>query len=382
MKFIENRTTYTELNSLLESRLYFSNDLRNKLEKIGDEVSKELLNLEFNDSGESLSFIDIDQKNDKLFSFSRMDKLDDKGFKFFGVGIEDMEEPHIKSFWDAKSQGLINDDFKKEFDKSRSNIKIGKFINKILLNKFSDSQIETFVNSMKALNSDKGNKFEIVDGEKIIDYYLCDVEDGNLGNSCMQGEKRVNRDFFNLYSENKSCQLLVLLDKDNNLLGRALIWKTTDEFDGGKFDYYMDQIYPVHDKYYHTFKNHAEENGWAIRAKTGVANSTDIIYDGNYYNNQRMSVNIEVIPERFPYMDTFKVLDIDKKKLYNFDTDNSEHLWLEETDGSADTSRIQVDLGRRKGEYHIVNDVVTTKNGWVHKDDVVKLKSGYRIITK
>lgn len=377
MKFIENRQTYKDFNLLLESKFYISNSLRKRLEEIGDGISKELLNLEFKDTGKDLTFIDIDLENDKLFTFSRMDKLKSTNKKFFGKNIDNLERPHLQSFWKAKKNDLLDKDFEKSFQKSRNAIKIGKFINKILPNKFSDSEIESFVNSIKGINAQQKTEFKIVDGEKIIDYYLCDVKDGSLGNSCMQREDRVKREFFELYSKNKSCRLLVLLGEDGSFLGRSLIWEIDDFIDGRDtedFDYYMDKVYVAHDKYYKTFWDYADKKGWGRRADTSIFNTTRVNFRGEV-NKIKMSIKVDHIPERFPYMDTFKCLDFEEMELYNFDTKDNEDLWLEETDGSVYTTSVRADVGSHKGKYIRLQDAVSVEDGYIHVDD---LKEKYR----
>src|SRR5690606_25207707 len=71
----------------------------------------------------------------------------------------------------------------------RSEIKIGKFINKLFNKEFSDKEIEDFVNLFKSEMKKKTEVFEIVEGDDIEYWYNCDNylnKKGNLGNSCMR----------------------------------------------------------------------------------------------------------------------------------------------------------------------------------------------------
>lgn len=141
------------------------------------------------------------------------------------------------------------------YHRSRTNIRIGRLIKKIFIDKFTDSQIEKFVNQYSAL-CDGGLKFETYNGRGIkVGYesrrYTNDGQTANpLLNSCMND----HLDVIDFYS---GCpvSLLVLVDDENIIYGRALVW----EFDGGVF---MDRVYVANDSDYYKFIGHASKNGW------------------------------------------------------------------------------------------------------------------------
>ena len=148
---------------------------------------------------------------------------------------------------------------------NRVEVKIGKLIKK-LNNKLSDKQIEDFVNKYKAIYRNRNNnKLSIVSGKDIKHWYNQDnyqhtpddrsrVGLGTLGKSCM----RHGTDLFDLYAENPEvCSLLILqTEDDKTIIGRALVWQTTDGV-------YMDRIYTHFDSDIHVFRAYADQHGWS-----------------------------------------------------------------------------------------------------------------------
>lgn len=165
-------------------------------------------------------------------------------------------------------------DISKLWTSNRNKVKIGRFARSILrVNdiKFTDKEIEEFVNSYKSeieLLNNAFMKFEIVEGDLIAKYYNQRTyylpSNGTLGNSCM---KNVPDDFFYIYSQNPDRVKMIILYNDlgsisngkyrsDHIQGRALLWKT----DQG--DMIVDRIYTNFDKDVDLFKKFAENNGW------------------------------------------------------------------------------------------------------------------------
>jgi len=109
--------------------------------------------------------------------------------------------------------------------KSRNSLKLGRFINRLFPNVYKDKEVEEFVNNYKAGLEKLSEHFELVEGADIGKWYHIDTykkESGHLGSSCMN---RAPSSYFEIYMENpKQCRMLILVE-DNELVGRAILWK-------------------------------------------------------------------------------------------------------------------------------------------------------------
>jgi hypothetical protein len=195
----------------------------------------------------------------------------------------------------------------------RSEVKLGRFINKLvdiysksdaLKNSdnsydevpffdFKASDIEKFVNAYTAkvlFEQNALDRFKVVSGEEIRKWYdeknYSNINGGGqLNNSCMRFSRC--RKYFDIYVENpKVCQLLILMDgTDKKILGRALLWKTDND---GNF---MDRVYTEKDNYMKLFKQWGEQNNYKMKS-----------YD---YRGQEVIVKVKPkLYSSYPYMDT------------------------------------------------------------------------------
>jgi len=176
----------------------------------------------------------------------------------------------------------------------RQEMKIGRMINPYLKH-----NLENIVNKFKTeqkILSGNFDMFRIVEGEEIKHWY--DGKNylyggGQLNNSCM---RNVNSDRFNLYSKNpKVCKLLILVDeRTNKLMGRALLWKTKD-------GWYLDRVYTRNDSDMILYNLFAQHKGYST-----FGNRDD--------RNNKMSVQLNYYPswlgKKNPYMDTFKYFNV------------------------------------------------------------------------
>jgi len=189
--------------------------------------------------------------------------------------------------------------------KYRQSSKIGRIFKK-LNDKLTDQQIENFVHEYKAtwkiIKGDVGDKLKIVSGKEIPYWYLVDKYvpgNGTLNNSCMRypsTQERVN--FYSRFPEKIS--MAILLDDNDKLLARALIWKL-DEPEGVIF---MDRIYFVKICHSKILENYAHKNN--IKTKT----------EGWNLRN-KMTVNLSYnTGEPMPYLDSFR-WDQSTNKLVN-----------------------------------------------------------------
>lgn len=155
------------------------------------------------------------------------------------------------------------------FNKNRQEIRTGRAI-RILLNangvKFSDAEIEKFVNGFKGILSIMNNvfaRFEEVKGDDLGFWYhrknYLDKERGTLASSC-QAVGRL--DWLEIYIKNpQTVSCLILRSEENwdKIVGRALIWNLDD---GSRL---MDYIYTTKDSDVKVFKEYAKNKGWHIR---------------------------------------------------------------------------------------------------------------------
>jgi len=127
----------------------------------------------------------------------------------------------------------------------KDTIKIGRAVRKIFSDKdisCTDRELDEFVNLYKAHFIDKSKiHYDIVTGEKIRYWYLDTNYNklavySSLGKSCMA--YLGTQPFLDLYVENPEvCSMAIMVDTENKLLARALIWKDIDGV------YQIDRIY-------------------------------------------------------------------------------------------------------------------------------------------
>ena len=214
-------------------------------------------------------------------------------------------------YTNASTEGLLsyikNNKFLPDSDfwyLSKTEIKIGRLIRKLFGSKFTDSQVEEFVNKFKSFKDDS-MRFEIWKGREIKKAYSThnypdssEYKDTTLFNSCMNDML----DYIDFYSY-CDVSVLVLLDTDNKIYARALVWKDTE----GRT--VMDRVYYIFDKDYYKYVRYANDNSWYYKSKN-TSGSSDYIKDG-----VKCKLESEVkIPDvedyiksygEFPYMDTY-----------------------------------------------------------------------------
>ena len=219
------------------------------------------------------------------------------------------------NIYNSLSDGYFNLEIDKGVRTIKQPFKIGKSL-KLLVPDIPNHILSKISASLQSLQE---NKITLIEGEEITKYYRSsDIDDsGTLGSSCMQGKPRR---YFDLYEKNKNVKLAILLDDDEGiLLGRALLWNTNN-------GWVMDRIYYSSDSYEYTFIDWARTNNYLTT---------------NDLDSKTLYVDLEFIPEYFPYLDNFKYLSINKKQLCNFEmfdrTDQVIHL--NSTDGIFEVVR-------------------------------------------
>jgi hypothetical protein len=196
----------------------------------------------------------------------------------------------------------------------------GVVVSKILKS-VTMKDLEVFANVFKAAASVVTFDFKVVSGESIRHWYHEGSYARNVGGSlyasCMKHS--VCQDFLDLYVQNDDViSMLVMVDKNNMLLGRALLWEFDDIAGSGKVKL-MDRIYSANDEDlpYH-FKMWAQENGYLFKPVQKWNNSLDFVENGQTVK-KRFSLKLNNFQyEKYPYLDTFKFLNTRSGIVSNF----------------------------------------------------------------
>lgn len=267
------------------------------------------------------------------------------------------------------------------YSKNRTTIKIGRLIRKLFGTKFSDVEVEKFVNQYKSSLDSKITHFDIWEGSRISQgykskNYTYDGASSNpLLNSCMNDEIHLV-DFYRYVP----VKLLVMINSEEHIFGRALIWKT----DRGLF---MDRIYCAFDSDYYKFIDYAKSNNIIYKSENKSGPNVEYVKDGKVswfpmiislkfnideYSKEEFTGKVRDIP----YMDTF--IYGQKNRLSNFEPLDSKYYVLTDTDGepvevipqyTVDGQRIETD---DLDNYEWSN----TQNGWVYR------RSGYYVASE
>ena len=239
--------------------------------------------------------------------------------------------------------------------KGRQSGKYGKILRKVLVEqvprfKINDSELEQLVNHLKAC-ADNG-EFQIVSGEDIQYWYdgdrYAEYEDtGTLGQSCM----RHDISYMELYAKNPDVCEMVILVKDEQLYGRALLWE-------GKW---MDRIYGS-DSTITAFKAYAKRKGFHAKSAQNSDNYDRWINPetGEEYC-QNITINLDTDCDYYPYADTFFFIDIEGGMISNSEIGDGSQL--RSTDG---------DLQYENRIYDEIDD------RYIHSEDAVYMDyTGY-----
>ena len=195
----------------------------------------------------------------------------------------------------------------------RFQAKPGAFLSKVFRS-ISSRDIEKFSNAFISQVRKPKFSFEVVSGDIIKDYYHFEsyaAENGSLGASCMKHD--ACQKFLDIYTKNPDMvKMLVMLAPGGSLLGRALLWN----FDSYKI---MDRIYTVSDEMLQLyFKQWADKNAYLYKREQNWFMTCN--FEGN---GKHQELKLEVkLPnwsfDYYPYMDTFKFINIRTGTLYNY----------------------------------------------------------------
>ncbi len=175
----------------------------------------------------------------------------------------------------------------------------------------TDADIEKFVNEyvsyVKYSKADETSIIKEVKGEDIRKWYNREnyqSDIGKLGNSCMSHEDC--GEYFDIYTNNTdSVSLLILNNKNDKLVGRALLWK----LDSGEF--FMDRVYTSNDSDDNIFINYAIEKGYLYR--NTPSSGFKYFINSKEIDPGTISVTLdEAYFDSYPFMDTLCYLNGDQ----------------------------------------------------------------------
>ena len=338
--FIENDLLFESL--INETYVYYVKDFKDVLNKLSkqSEIAKDLIDLEYRDVKNDMTFISLSDREGYISgsTLRNLKKNVEKSFTDWGKenNLGDERTKQILDIMLSKidkgetTQTDVNHIFN-EYDlksKSRNDVKLGRLVNALLPGKYTSKDIEEFTNKFKAALLKQGEHFEEVSGEDINHWYSADnykEMSGTLGNSCMARKSGL----FKIYTENPDvCKLLILVDEDDKLIGRALVWKLSSIKIYGKDpvqdSWFMDRQYTIKDSDVEKFKNYAKEKGWIYKSHNNHHSYSNVTIEGEE-KNATLEVQVKATNYgRYPYMDTFKRFDPNEGILYNDDdTDES-----------------------------------------------------------
>jgi hypothetical protein len=202
----------------------------------------------------------------------------------------------------------------------RGEIKIGKIVNYITQLKgftITDQEREEFVNRWKASSSTGDFEFRLVSGDDIVKYYdekNYYLSSGQLGMSCMRD---VKKSFFRIYSENpKKVKLLIYVNSEDKILGRAIVWKVKNSPCDSK--YFMDRVYTSRDSDVIKFKEFADSEGWFYKQRmtSYLDQNVGFRYKGSDFWGE-VQVKLDGNFSKYPFVDTLCFLNKDKDLISN-----------------------------------------------------------------
>ena len=345
-----------DLDFLNESKLYILPTFFKALSSAPSEflgIVNDLRDLYGDETDQDITFVDID--NDTL-SYSTMKNIEKEFPILYKQALTWIPSTELRAW----SNDILE-------SPTRGNIKIGKFVNKVLKGKYSEALIDKFVTYIKSKSVKKENwNISLVKGDDIIKYYdssnYVDIR-GTLGRSCMNDKlskvgtqqtydndgnstKRVSN-IFDIYTKNpESCSLLIMTNEEGKLGARALVWDAKVTFcRDHKGDVsqlgdikFLDRIYTIDDWMVNKMTRWAQDNGMGYRYYQGLHDDGTISYKDVKYKSE-MEVNVKKIHySAFPYLDTFNRYDVKNGKLYNYKPSKFSGFGLQSTQGDYGTT--------------------------------------------
>jgi hypothetical protein len=259
-----------------------------------------------------LSEIESDSQVAKLLLKKRHDKEDlvEDPINFISVAHDKTKISYLTTDRIAK----IEDPSLYWSSSRRFAVKPGGFISK-LFKDIPAKEVEKFSNLYRAQANKAQFELKVIEGGEILKYYHYKSyagERGTLGASCMKHDSC--QDYLGVYTENTNkVKMLVMLNADDMLMGRALLW----DFDTHKI---MDRIYTISDEEFaFYFKKWATDNGYLYKSEQNWYNTLQFENLSTPKQELKLQIKLENSQfRRYPYVDTFKFFDEEKGLLLNY----------------------------------------------------------------
>lgn len=339
------------LNMLFESIFQVDSNFMEVLDKISDDpIASKLINLINKDITIQYNFIQRGDTEDQVYF------------------LPDSQGQKAQDPWSKKNNSA----------------KIGRIVNQILTSQgvtFVPAEIEKFVNryktAWKEINSPK-DPIQLVSGDQIKYWYnqknYYDDKEGVLGNSCMRYPRC--QSYFRIYTDNPGvCQLAILLDEDDLLIGRCLVWKMSND------NTYIDRIYTRWDDDVELMYNNLKKK---------FPNSLSH-YDEDYddpANKGTLSITLESsfidefkkleddVSIQFPYMDSLYFFYPLSGKLTNENDESQFCLKLQDTSGGFGNYS-NIVWSNYSQEFVDKSEYIKTNGDWLPKSEVEQDYQGY-----
>jgi len=275
-------------------KLYVSKKLADILKRMESPIANDLLTLARRNIKFDISFMDV--SGGGMVTFIRTSKV--VKMEKSGLNIKTARNNYNSELWTSKQRVQPT--------------RIGKIVTKIFKGKYSTSQFEQFGNEFKSKENNQDDKMKVVYGEDIRKYYHENMYNsdggGTLSTSCMRHPS--NQSFFDLYCSNipkdapfSYVGLLILLDDDDKLIGRAIVWFNSVRPEPGLT--FMDRIYYTRDSDQTTFIDYAKKHGWLYKKQQTYNNADYIDSRDNSKHSLTITFRMRNNPhQKYPFMDT------------------------------------------------------------------------------
>lgn len=246
--------------------------------------------------------------DDTLYDFITENKL----ITYFKFNLEPFS--NYDTFEMVKETGLLR--IKNSSTGAKLDLKIGRYLSKIntYLNLLSPKNIEDLAIKYK-IRCDENVEFEYLVGENIKEGYKTDNYD-TFNNSSLWGSCMNNKtSYLKIYTKNPNIVKLAVIKKNSKIQARCFIWKINDKF-------YYDKIYFYKEHQLGIMKQNLESEGITAISSLPFASIKLDFCDFNKY----------------PYLDTFYLLDMENKCLIYFDPDKEYRLLHDQHGGYVETA--------------------------------------------
>lgn len=326
-------------NFIGESILQASSELKSLLTNLDDRISKVLLSLIGKDVKTNYNFLNLSDEAGK-FTFTSDSQASRKLSK--GVTEEEIFSTGSKSY-------------------------VGRIVHSILEDngiEHTMQEIEIFTNKFKAA-VELGrfrDRIKVVSGDDIAFWYSENNYNektrkgmGQLGKSCMRSS-RISK-FFKIYTMNPdTVRMVIILDDAEKLSARALLWNYS-----GKF--YLDRIYFTEDSEQELMKKWIEKY-YLLRPLDKLSLSDDVVI--------KNTENPDGTFNKYPYMDTFKFYNPEKKTLRVLEPSNKSG-WIQISDTGGGFDYLDRTWCEIEAEWYPEEECVYSQNDdiYIHRDNAV-----------